>query len=64
MNPFDSVSVLADLIFGLVMLVYGFAGGLFVAGWVLAKAQKPEGSPVEYASHSTGQGGRKSEGGK
>jgi hypothetical protein len=40
MNPFDSVSVLADLIFGLVMLVYGFAGGLFVAGWVLVRSQR------------------------
>lgn len=40
MTSFESISVVADLIFGLAMLVYGFAGGLFVAGWILGKARQ------------------------
>jgi len=38
MTSFENFSLVADLIFGLVMLVYGFAAGLFVAGWALGRA--------------------------
>jgi uncharacterized protein YneF (UPF0154 family) len=49
MTLFENFSLVADLVFGLVMLVYGFAGGLFVAGRVLRKSHK-QGGRIEPPS--------------
>jgi hypothetical protein len=60
MNSFESINLVADLVFGLAMLIYGFAAGLFVAGWALKKANAGTPNIQPSASASLRLGGSKS----
>ena len=40
MSSFEGINVVADVVFGVAMIIFGFAGGLFVAACVWRKSME------------------------